>query len=499
MENASYARVRLESAPYSSKPGIGILSAVYVVGLLACLLVGRKGPDVFARSPPDAVETSSLNVTWYGKIDGMEPMHQVLYLHMQLKKPDSISGGVSYEQRYSVSSWASEEPIDEKVCPDGCTSSCDVDGQCVQLTANRVTDRVIKCASDEQWCGWTKLLTEDFVEYGAYYMQVDMEEPKMFTSEPSFTLGFEIVYITREFTQYQMAWHYGWIMVVLVFMFVPKIGFFYEMMQLHQNFWSRQQARVGVLLLSLLFFNNVFFVAQIYSPFPRFFFSLYVVFMATFLAVMMFFWLELFGDLAAGNMQGTDAAQEWERNRKKTLFEYLPKLIVVGLIWIVTIMLYIYVRVQQNGDPSYSTYDDLSTYTSVKVVGLFLSLVYFVWLGLLIFRSFGHIAQMNTEYIFVMVITLVTIIGATVAVFTGALAPDQHGSKVFAYFYGMFNIYVLLLAFCYTPAGTLYGDINTNENVEMIGEESHKDTPSGGKYDDTAFTIVESSNQHTML
>lgn len=68
-----------------------------------------------------------------------------------------------------------------------------------------------------------------------------MEEPKMFTSEQYFTLGFEIVYITKEFTHYQMAWHYGWIVVVLVFMFVPKIGFFYEMMQLHQNFWSRQQ------------------------------------------------------------------------------------------------------------------------------------------------------------------------------------------------------------------------------------------------------------------
>lgn len=31
--------------------------------------------------------------------------------------------------------------------------------------------------------------------------------------------------------------------------------------------------------------------------------SLYVLFVATFLALMMFFWLELFGDLAAGNMQ----------------------------------------------------------------------------------------------------------------------------------------------------------------------------------------------------
>lgn len=56
----------------------GILSAVYVVGLLACLVLGAvRGPNVFERSPPDVVETSSLNVTWYGKIDGMERWHQV--------------------------------------------------------------------------------------------------------------------------------------------------------------------------------------------------------------------------------------------------------------------------------------------------------------------------------------------------------------------------------------------------------------------------------------
>lgn len=35
---------------------------------------------------------------------------------------------------------------------------------------------------------------------------------------------------------------------------------------------SLVQARVGVLLLALLFFNNVFFGLQIFSPFPRFFF-----------------------------------------------------------------------------------------------------------------------------------------------------------------------------------------------------------------------------------
>lgn len=38
--------------------------------------------------------------------------------------------------------------------------------------------------------------------------------------------------------------------------------------------------------------------------------------------------------------QGTDTALQWERNRKKTVLEYLPKLVLVGLIWVVTILVY---------------------------------------------------------------------------------------------------------------------------------------------------------------
>lgn len=65
------------------------------------------------------------------------------------------------------------------------------------------------------------------------------------------------------------------------------------------------------------------------------------------------------------------------------------------------------------------------------MIGLLLATVYFLWLGTLIFRSFAHIDAMNPEYIFVMVITLVTIVGAMSAVYTGALAPDQVGMRVF--------------------------------------------------------------------
>lgn len=83
-----------------------------------------------------------------------------------------------------------------------------------------------------------------------------MEEPPVFANAPYFTLGFEMVYIRKEFTQFQMKLHYTWVFVALLFMFVPKIGFFYEMMQLHQSFWSRQQVCFASLIPFALLYSE---------------------------------------------------------------------------------------------------------------------------------------------------------------------------------------------------------------------------------------------------
>lgn len=76
---------------------------------------------------------------------------------MKLAKPSTVSGPVSYEQRYTVSSWASVEPLgppspDDLACTEDqqCTSDCDGGGECVSLTEGQVTDRVIKCGADSE-------------------------------------------------------------------------------------------------------------------------------------------------------------------------------------------------------------------------------------------------------------------------------------------------------------------------------------------------------------
>ncbi len=57
------------------------------------------GPDVFDRSPPAAVETTSLNVTWSGVISGMERWHQV-----------KQRGREEERQRELVAKQSAEEP-----------------------------------------------------------------------------------------------------------------------------------------------------------------------------------------------------------------------------------------------------------------------------------------------------------------------------------------------------------------------------------------------------
>lgn len=69
---------------------------------------------------------------------------------MRLRKPDEVSGRVTYEQRYTVSSWGAKEAIDSGLCQDGCSPDCDAEGQCVELAQGTVTDRIIECRADQQ-------------------------------------------------------------------------------------------------------------------------------------------------------------------------------------------------------------------------------------------------------------------------------------------------------------------------------------------------------------
>jgi Wnt-binding factor required for Wnt secretion len=97
-----------------------------------------------------------------------------------------------------------------------------------------------------------------------------------------------------------------------------------------------------MLQLAILLCTTItyYYYLQILSPAPRFFFDLYVILLASFLCLMLVFWLDMFSDMANGEMQGTDAAQLWQRSRRKAFKEYAPKIVLITLVWLTTILIY---------------------------------------------------------------------------------------------------------------------------------------------------------------
>eukprot|EP00611_Tribonema_gayanum_P012231 TRINITY_DN22864_c0_g1_i1.p1 TRINITY_DN22864_c0_g1~~TRINITY_DN22864_c0_g1_i1.p1 ORF type:complete len:480 (+),score=185.03 TRINITY_DN22864_c0_g1_i1:133-1572(+) len=475
MENASFSKVRLESSKYSTPKAQGILTGVFMLAVLVCAVIGILGPDVYDKKNY-ILPSDSLNVTWTGSVSNMERWHQRLFLQMRLLSPYTDGRPATYHQTQTITTWGRDEVL-PKLCVDGCMD-CNFEGVeeiCQVLAPATETDHIIRCKAGDKWCGWDTLLKQPFVEYAYYDMQVDMVQASVFTGS-EFMLEFEIVFITKAFTKWEMRWFYALCALTLCFMFLPKVGFFTEMRKLPQSMWSRQQVWVGALLVTLLLFNNIFFVLQILSPVPQLFFDLYVVQLATFLSLMLFFWLEMFSDLANGDMQGSDPQQLWERNRRKALKEYAPKMGLIFCIWLSTILVYTFVRVKQGGDPSHASADDFSSFAAVKIIALVLAVVYFSWLLVYMVRTFRYVKRLMPGYRFVLIITLLTVAMTLIGMATGDLAPSQPEAWPLATFSGLYNMYVLTLAWCYTPEGNQYAGVTNNDDAgefELRGPEAY--------------------------
>mmetsp|Transcript_4047 Transcript_4047/g.6177 ORF Transcript_4047/g.6177 Transcript_4047/m.6177 type:complete len:475 (-) Transcript_4047:57-1481(-) len=455
MENASYSAVRLEKAKYSNARAGGVMTAVFIVGITICLILGINGPSVYEIKDSQIV-TDTLDVIWSGTVSNLETWNQRLFLQMRAQNPDLNLTALTYTQNQTINIWGRDKDFSNE-CENGCGECNDPTSLklCDVLVRNMTYLSTIQCKEGEVWCGWTTVLEQPFVDYFIYDMQVYMNHPANFEGD-EFTLQFEIVYINKAFTKWEMHWFYAFCLFTLLVMFAPGFGFFTAMIKVPHHLWSRQQVWVATLLVSLLAFNNMFFVFQVHSSNAKFFFDLYVVQLSTFLSILFLFWLEIFADMADGEMQGSDPAQLWQRSRRKALREYAPRLALIFLIWLTTILVYTYVRVKQVGDPSKASVEDLSSFGPVKVFAFVLASVYFIWLLVDLYKTFRHIHRLMSGYRFVLAITLVTIVSTVCGMLSGDLAPSELQPWPIAFFLGLYNMYIFTLAWCYTPVDYQY-------------------------------------------
>lgn len=196
----------------------------------------------------------------------------------------------------------------------------------------------------------------------------------------------------------------------------------------------------------------------------------------TFLSTMLLFWLEVFSDMAEDGTETTAGeAARWRQQKVKAFREMVPQLVLIALMWLTSVLIYNFERVGQDGDPSVASVDNFSAYTGVKVARIILAVVYFIWLLILILKAVRNLPNMAPPYRFIFVMTLFTI-GCTAAGYImGWLVPSVQKASAFAFFIVLYNAYVLILAWCYTPVGSHYAMVTVGANGVELGRPKGDD------------------------
>eukprot|EP00667_Euglena_gracilis_P007738 EG_transcript_7824 len=216
------------------------------------------------------------------------------------------------------------------------------------------------------------------------------------------------------------------------------------------QYWALEQKWILILLVSVVLLNNPVFFLNIYAGHWIFPF-LNVAFTNTFLVVYMLCIL-LF----------TDNLLHVHRRLSNWDF-YLPKLLLLGALWLVGIVSFGITRAQQSQDIAVNDIDDmrLNGYPALKITVGVLVGIYFVWLLYLILRilgewstdTFGHVPRRVKFLWFVAVLML----GAVAAgIFVLVLERDSAMNAVqFFALFALFNLWPYFLSFMYWPVPTV--------------------------------------------
>jgi len=228
---------------------------------------------------------------------------------------------------------------------------------------------------------------------------------------------------------------------------------------------SYEQYWLAVLLFLLLFFNDPLFVLEIFTPGP-FWSGLYVVTMTLYLAALLLFWLCVL-DIVRSKAY-------WQEEARKLGWQfYLPKLVLVALIWTLTISVYFWVRAQNYNDPTYSSPSDFSNYRIVKAAALVFMLVYTLWaIVLAAIACYVCVSAGETPkrpFLFLFCVSFCTLLVTAIGAAIGGFTPRPVYTIEFTLFFSILNMYLWLMAFAYTPAASAASSNSAGDDASSDG------------------------------
>ncbi|XP_069103871.1 transmembrane protein 181-like isoform X1 [Argopecten irradians] len=328
--------------------------------------------------------------------------------------------------------------------------------------------RLLSCS---HVCDNLILLHLGYLDYTNYIINIDFYGLEATKSNIKDIVFYFKSYNTS-FTQLEI-----WIRFVFVVMtFLSTCLFAHSLRKFSMRDWSIEQKWISVLLPLLLLYNDPLFPMTflVNSWVPG---IMDGIFQATFLCGLLMFWLCIYHGVR-------------QTDRRFAKF-YLPKLIIVGLIWITAVTLASWQGYNELQDPTYYYRLDTTNFMGFKIFFFIVGGLYLLYLLYLLVRAYAELRSMPYFDVRLKFMTLLMLIVLSISVtitvmrfgaaalqdnFVAELSTNYENSIEFVSFYGLLNFYMYTMAFVYSPSKNAQFESNLKDNpaISMLNDSDEE-------------------------
>eukprot|EP01080_Neovahlkampfia_damariscottae_P012816 gene12816-7168_t len=300
--------------------------------------------------------------------------------------------------------------------------------------------RSLTCNKDKYYCEPIILFRERYIEKPtqkrSVYFRFQNLQPLITYEflEPGFEIRFE--YTNENYTQFSTIFKMTFMMTSLI---VLVLYFIYVMLKQQWKFWKTEQKWVLILLVSLVFFNNPAYMFD-YITTNWLMPTINILFTSTFIAVFILFVMVISHSIIV-------------KPKERTFFFYMPKFLMVGILWISIVGLFMYERFNQTTDGAF----EIGEVQFWKQIMAILSVLIAICVGTIFYyviRAWGD-QNISNEYstkfkyfsLLTLLVTLATSFDYATFFLFNELNPAQWLS-----FYPIFNFYSFILAILFLPS-----------------------------------------------
>ncbi|XP_041355205.1 transmembrane protein 181-like isoform X2 [Gigantopelta aegis] len=277
------------------------------------------------------------------------------------------------------------------------------------------------------------------------------------------TIQFTFKSYNPSFTQIEI-----WIrFVFLVLTFLATCMFAHSLRKFSMRDWSIEQKWMSILLPLLLMYDDPIFPLTflVNSWVPGMFDG---VFQASFLCALLLFWLCIYH-----GVRQTD---------RRFLRFYLPKLLIVGLMWIAAVTLASWQEYNELQDPTYYYRLDTNNFLGLKIFFFIVGGLYLLYLAYLLIRAYAELRSMPYFDLRLKFMTALMLIVLSISIaitilrfgsgvlhdnFVAEMSTNYENSAEFVSFYGLLNFYMYTMAFVYSPSKNAMYETHFKDNPAL--------------------------------